>query len=161
MAIPEDPLRQLLLDPDYWRPRLDRLQTSPATVLRVERPDLARPGIEVIELRLPAHDGTTLRALLAHSSVHRSGAAVHLRTCRDFDTCALDFDAVSRGASDVVFPAPPGRRLEDRVLDLLRLSRAISRVESIPEDSVELYCGCQSPPDEFRVADLLRSQGWG
>ncbi|HED65830.1 MAG TPA: hypothetical protein ENJ09_09780 [Planctomycetes bacterium] len=160
MAIPEDPLHQLLLDPDYWKPRLEKLEASPPSVVRIPREDLSRPGVEVLELRLRAHDGTGLRALLAHSTYTRSAREVHLRTCRDFETCALDFGAVSRGTSDVVFPYPPDHRIEDRVLDLLRLTTAVSRLEHVDEHAVELYCGCRTRPDEFRVADLLRDRTW-
>ena len=159
MTASEDPLRDLLLDPGYWRPRLHRLD-SPAQLVRIPREDLGRPGIEVLELRLKAHDGVSLRALLARSAFHREGANVHLRTCCDFDTCALDFDAVERGTSDVVFPPPEGRRLEDRVLDVLRIAQTLCALEGVDPGDLELYSGRTAPPDEFRIAELVRSQGW-
>lgn len=160
MAAPEEPTRHLLLDPDYWRPRLEALRDRPPKVVRIPRDDLARPGVEVVELRLKAHDGAPLRALLARSAFHRAGGEVHLRTCCDFETCALDFRAVERGTSDVVFPFPPGHRLEDRVLDVLRVARTISTVESIEAEAVRLYSGHRTPPDEFRIAELVRDSGW-
>ena len=160
MAAGEEPIRHLLLDPDYWKPRLELLTASPPQLVRIPREDLARPGIEVVELRLKAHDGARLRALLARSAFHKDGRVVHLRTCADLTTCALDFGAVAKGASDVVFPYPTGRRLEDRVLDVLQLARTVCSVESVECRAVTFHCGHQPQPDEFRLAELMREEGW-
>jgi len=160
MAVPEDPLLHLLLDPDYWKPRLQGLATTPTQVVRVPRPDLSRPGIEVVELRLKAHDGAPIRALLARSAFHRAGATVHLRTCGDLETCALDFRAVEQGASDAVFPFPREHRLEDRVLDVLRLARTLSAVESVGCAAIHFTSRQPTRPDEFRIVDRMREVGW-
>jgi hypothetical protein len=160
MAASEDAFRHLLLDPDFWKPRLQRLTDEPQSLVRVPRTDLSRPGIEVIELRIKSHDGATIRALMAHSAFHRNGGAVHLRTCYDLETCALDWGAVEQGTSDVVFPYPPDRKLEDRVLDVLRLTAIVASMESVDSREVRFHSGCQAPPDEFVIADLVRDMGW-
>ena len=97
---------------------------------------------------------------MARSSFHRTGHAVQIRLCGELETCAIDWKAVERGACDVVFPHPPDRRLADRVLDVLRLAAAISSVESVNGDAVRFWSGCQAPPDEFVIADLVRDRGW-
>jgi hypothetical protein len=160
MAASEDGIRHLLLDPDYWKPRLTRLVHQPASIIRTPREDLCRPGIEVVELRLKAHDGASIRALIARSAFHQNGSAIHVRTCGDFDTCAIDWKTVEAGASDVVFPYPESRRLEDRVLDVLRVVQTVTSMESTESRAVELFCGCQTRPDEFRIVDMLRERGW-
>ena len=152
--------RQFLLDHDYWAPRLRRLDDEPRNLVQIPRTDLSRPGIEVTELRLRAHDGAPLRALLARSAFQQSGAQVHLRLCEDLDTCALDWRAVEQGTSDLVFHYPPERRLEDRVLDVLRLTEAACSLEAVDCSDVRFYSGCQSPPDEFVIAELVRDKGW-
>ena len=114
----------------------------------------------MLELRLNAHDGVQIRALLARSVFNRVGCPVQLRTCVDMETCAIDWGAVERGSCDIVFPHPPDRRLEDRVLDVLRWMRAAAQLDAVDGGKIELYSGCQPRPDEFAIADLVRERGW-
>lgn len=160
MASSEGGLRHLLLDPGFWRPRLDQLSDIQRQLVQVPRDDLARPGIEVIELRLRAHDGALLRGLLARSSFHKQGSSVRLRLCANLGTCALDWRSVEEGATDVVFHHPPDRRLEDRVLDVIQVIEATALLENVDHSRVRLHSGVEPPPDEFVLADLVRSQGW-
>lgn len=160
MAASEDALRHMLLDPVYWRPRLERLDDEPHQLVQIPRSELSRPGIEVIELRLRSHDGLPLRALMARSEYHRAGGQVQLRNCADLATCAIDWGAVERGTCDLVFCYPAEHRLENRVLDVLRVIKAASSLEGVDEAQVALYSGCQAPPDEFTIADLVRSHCW-
>jgi len=160
MAVSDHLLRHLLLDPEFWRPRLQRLSQEPRQLVQVPRPDLERPGIEVLELRLKAHDGADLRGLLARSAYHRTGDQVRLRLCGDLETSALDWRAVEEGATDLVFRYPAARRLQDRVLDVVRLTQAACSLESIDCSRIEFHAGHRPTPDEFVIADLFRSQGW-
>ena len=152
--------RQFLLDPDFWATRLKQLEGEPRNLVQIPRTDLSRPGTEVTELRLRAHDGETLHAILARSAFTAEGAPVHLRLCGDLETCAVDWHAVEQGTSDLVFHHPPNRRLEDRVLDVLRLTEAACSLGSIECASVQYFAGCQPLPDEFVIADLVREKGW-
>ena len=68
MPAAEDSNRHLLLDPVYWIPRLKHLSEEPSRLILVPREDLNRPGIEVVEIRVRAHDGTPMRALMARST---------------------------------------------------------------------------------------------
>ena len=62
MGLTGDASRHLLMDPEFWRPRIERLAREPRQLAIFPRPDLSRPGIEVMELRLRAHDGARLTA---------------------------------------------------------------------------------------------------
>ena len=153
----EEALRKRLLDPAFWRPRLATLSENPRRLVVQARPDLSQPGIDVLELQLLAHDGVALRAFLARSAFHTRADSVRVRPCTDLTTCAIDWRSVEEGQTDVVFPRFPERRMEDRVLDVLRLVDAIASVEHVSESCIHLRCGLGPPPDEFVVAELVRS----
>ncbi len=140
MGLFGDASLHLLLDPGYWRPRIERLAQRPRQLVIFPRPDLERPGIEVLELRLRAHDGERLTALLARSAFAQSGESVRLRSCLELSSCQLSWRAVEAGHTDLIFryPGAPGsRRLEDRVLDVLRVIHAVCSIESIDCEKVD------------------------
>ena len=160
----QGPWRQshpLFLGEDFWLPRLAQMRSRPRQLTQLQRIDLARPGIEVLELSLQSHDGTPIKALLTRSTFHRVGRAVHLRTCCGLDTCAIDWKAVDKGIGDLVFPFPADRGLEARVLDVLRMAQVAADLESIQVSEVELHHGVQAAPDEFVIAELVLQQRWG
>ena len=159
MVAPEDALRERLVDPDFWRSRLEALRRVPRHLTQIPRADLSRPGIDVVELRLKAHDRTPLSGLAARSTFHRRGCPIHLRICEALTNCAIDYFAVESGWCDVVFPFPEEHRLEDRVVDVLRLADAAGSLQDLPAQRVELYSGHRPPPQEFVIADLLRERG--
>ena len=152
--------RHFLLDPDFWRPRLERLNESPRQLAIFPRPDLARPGIEVVELRMKAHDGGRLVALLARSSFAQTGEEVRLRPCPDLQDACLDWGAVEAGSSDLVYCYPSDRGLEDRVLDVLRLLGAACSLESVECGKVHLGDEEEPTRDEFSIARFLQNRGW-
>lgn len=147
------------MDPGFWRSRLERLAREPRKLAVFPRPDLSRPGIEVVELRLAAHDGARLTALLAHSAFAENGLVVRLRTCPDPDGSKLDFSAVEEGGTDLVFQYPPERRLEDRVLDVLRVVAAACSVENVDCSKVSFQPSDSCPQDEFAIVQYLREMG--
>ena len=159
MGLTGDASRSLLLDPGYWRPRLERLEREPRKLAVFPRPDLSRPGIDVVELRLCAHDGARLTALLARSAFAGTGLVVRLRACLDAQGPELDFSAVEEGGTDLVMQYPPGRRLEDRVLDVLRIVAAACSVESVDCSRVSLHPSDSCVQDEFVIVELLRRMG--
>src|SRR5688572_10960423 len=97
MGLTGDASRNLLMDPGFWRPRLERLEREPRKLAVFPRPDLSRPGIDVVELRLCAHDGVKLTALLARSAFAETGLVIRLRACAGQDGPELDFSAVEEG----------------------------------------------------------------
>jgi len=180
MGLSGDASRHLLLDPDFWRPRLERLASVPRHLALFPRPDLERPGVEVLELRLKAHDGARLKAVLARSAFAANGGRVHLRLAQGCGhngssssaahssaadspmEDALDWGAVERGETDLVFryPGPEPRRLEDRVLDALRIVDAACSIESVDCGHITFDDEQGHLPDEFVIAQFFRLKGW-
>ena len=152
--------RELLLDPAYWRPRLERLGQAPRSLVVVPRPDLGRPGVEVVEVRVRAHDGARLTGILGRPSFCAQGDVVHVRVADALSCTELDWNAIEEGESDLVFSFPPERSLEDRVLDVLRVAQSAASLESTSWQQVHLIPRRDAPKDEQVLADLLRSKGW-
>ena len=154
-------LRRHLMDPGYWQPRLQRLADVPRQLVVCPRPDLSRPGIEVLELRLQAHDGTPLRALLGRSSFAQRGNLVRLHGAADLQPEELDWGSLDAGRTDVAVCFAPERRLEDRVLDVLRVAEAASSLETVDTHRFRLGDdACAEGGDEFLLARLLLERGW-
>ncbi|NOT29116.1 MAG: hypothetical protein HOP15_01570 [Planctomycetes bacterium] len=160
MGLTGDASRHLLMDPEFWRPRIERLAREPRQLAIFPRPDLSRPGIEVQELRMRAHDGARLRALLSRSVFAGEGLAVNLRACHDLGGVELDFSAVEAGGTDLVFEYPKERRLEDRVLDVLRIAGAACSVEGIECENLAFLTNGSCVQDEFAIVQFLRQDGW-
>jgi hypothetical protein len=160
MGLSGEASRRHFLDPEYWQPRLERLWKEPRQLTFFPRPDLSRPGIDVRELRLRAHDGARLTALLARSAFAGFGLEVQLRACPDLDRALLDWSSVEQGGSDLVFCYPPERKLEDRVLDVVRVVEAACSVESIDCSQVTFHSVAGAIPDEFQIVKFLREKGW-
>jgi len=160
MGLTGDASRHLLMDPEFWRPRLERLDREPRQLAIFPRPDLGRAGIHVEELRLRAHDGARIGALLARSAFASTGLEVHLRACPEPGDSTLDFSTVESGGTDLVFTYPPGRRLEDRVLDLLRVVSAACSLENIDCSRVSFHPSDCCVQDEFAIVEFLRQGGW-
>jgi hypothetical protein len=121
---------------------------------------LARPGVEVVELRLRAHDGARLTAILGRPSFCSQGEVVRVRVADALACTDLDWHAIEQGVSDLVFIPPPGHSLEDRVLDVLRVGRSAAELESTSWGSIELLPERDAPRDEQLLANLLRAKGW-
>ena len=160
MGLTGDASRHLLLDPEFWRPRLERLEQEPRQLAFLPREDLSRPGVEVVELRLRAHDGARLTALLARSAFAGTGLRVQVRACADLAQALPDFETVESGGSDLVFCYPQGRRLEDRVLDVIRIVGAACSVECVNCQQITFLPSGAAVQDEFVIADFLRKEGW-
>jgi hypothetical protein len=160
MGLSGETSRHLLLDPEYWLPRLEKLAKEPRQLAIFPRPELSRPGIDVLELWLRAHDGVRLIALLARSAFVGSGLHVQLRSCSDLAQAVLDWRSVERGGSDLVYCYPPGRKLEDRVLDVVRIVEAACSMESVDCEKIEFHSAVASLPDEFAIVQFFRSRGW-
>jgi hypothetical protein len=146
-------LHPLLLEPGYWANRLRELRLSRVSLVIIPRPELSSKGIEVDEFRVRAHDGVRLWGLRARSRFGTSAARV--RVVGPSDLPQIDQRAIERGEVEFVFQEPAGRRLEDRVLDVLRVCQVAVEVGSASA-RVELVAseGCQAP-DEFLIATQL------
>ena len=121
----------------------------------------ARAGTEVLELRLRAFDGERLTALIARPAFGQLGQALHMRAVEVLEEDQINWDAVEQGQTELIFRYPKNRRLEERVLDVLRITDAAGSVESTDHLEVRYAGGeCDHPPDELVIAGLLRTKGW-
>jgi len=153
---PKRALHPLLLERGYWRNRLEELRLTRLSVLLIPRAELSTGLVEVDEFRIRAHDGIRLfgiRALCRFGPVLRPARIRCVGTC---DLPDIDTGAVCRGAAEFVFQQPAGRRLEDRVLDLLRVFQLAVSSENIDPRNIELVVPDGGPsPDEFLIASQL------
>lgn len=146
-------LHPLLLESGYWRNRLRELRLSRVSLVLIPRPELSGNGIEVDEFRVRAHDGIRLWGLRARSRFGNHSARV--RIVGPSDLPMIDSTAVLRGEAEFVFQAPAGRRLEDRVLDVMRVCHLASEVGSSAGQIALVPPEAGPAPDEFLIASQL------
>jgi hypothetical protein len=145
-----------LLEPTYWRSRLQGMGQVGRSLTLVPRPDLSGAGIEVVEFRLRAHDGTRLWGLLARPGWHPGELPARIRMVGPAERPEVDSHALERGEADVVFQEPPGRRLEDRVLDVVRICQLAQDTEGVDRGRIHFISPTdRREPDEFLIAQQL------
>lgn len=159
-SAPHRTLHPLLLDPQYWRNRLAELDLAQRRLLMIPRLDLSCPGLDVTEIRFRTHDGLRLWGLVGRSSVHRDERPARVRLVGPSTPPDVDAGCVEDGCLDVVVQEVAGRRLEDRVLDLLRVLDLARRLDGVDSARVRLEPPVdEHVPDEYRIAEELRSGG--
>lgn len=149
----------LLLDPDYWRQRLSRLESVQRGLVLIPRADLSGPLADVVEWRLRAHDGTRLWGLRGASHFHPSPRGASIREVAPGILPEVDLAAIGEGLVDFVFQVPAGRRLEDRVLDLVRVYQMALHAGLQPQEIVLVPGDAHHAPDEFLIAHALVEKG--
>lgn len=146
----------LLMEPTYWRNRLQELDGVLRTLSLVPRPDLSGHGRQVVEFRLRAHDGQRLWGLLARPEWHGGSRPAHIRVVGPSERPDVDGRALEEGISDIVLQESAGRRLEDRVLDVVRVCQMACSTEGIDPDRVRFAAlDGRSAPDECLIAEQL------
>lgn len=156
-------LHPLLLERSYWRNRLQELELARQSVLLIPRPELSSPLMEVDEFRIRAHDGVRLFGLRAQCRFPGARRVARIRIVGPSDLPEIDRSAIENGESEFVFQEPAGRKLEDRVLDVLRICRLAAEC-SVQADSqedpsrVHLLADEGEEPDEFLIASQLLSE---
>jgi len=129
-------------------------------LLIVPRPDLSCSGCEVQELRFRAHDGTRLSGLMGWCPIFQCEQPAQLRLATAQEPPVIDVEKVQKGYTEFILQEPAGRRLEDRVLDVLRFYDLASSFESIDSARVQLVVNDEAqPPDEILIAEELRAGG--
>lgn len=147
-------LHPLLLERGYWRNRLQILKLARPSVLIIPRPELSAPEVEVDEFRIRAHDGIRLFGLRARPRLIAPNGTVRVRLVGPCELPQIDQSTVQDGMTEFVLQLPAGRRLEDRVLDVLRVCQLASERES----AVQLFAAAHDQePDEFLIAAQLLS----
>ncbi len=124
-------VQTLLLDPAYWNARLEQVQEGPGSWLSSPRTDLHGPGRWVEEFRMKAHDGELLWGLVSYPSFFQGARPCCIRAAGPADPIELDPAAIEQGTIEILVQSPAGRRLEDRVLDLLRIYHQAQRLPTI------------------------------
>ena len=150
-------LHPLLLERKYWRDRLQEQQATRPFLLLTPRPDLSSASCDVQEIRFRAHDGARIWGLVGRSPFLRGPQPASLRVLNAADVPRIDVGEVERGRTQFLIQMPPGRRLVDRVLDVLRLRQIAVDFALIDGERVEFAGG--EGRDEVRIASELRSGG--
>ncbi len=149
----------LLLDPEFWRGRVAGMGSISRGLLLFPRPDLSTSVVEVVEWSLRSHDGTRLWGLKGHSAFHPTARGVWVREFDGADAPTISLEPVYEGCVDFAMQVKPGRRLEDRVLDVLRVLQAAPGICGIEPSKVHLRAGGDKEPDEFLIASQLVGAG--
>lgn len=149
----------LLLDPCFWSARLSKLGLENRGLVLLPRGDLSGPLADVVEWRLRAHDGLRLWGLRASSHFHPEPKGASIREVATGELPEIDVASVAEGRVDFVFQVPAGRRLEDRVLDLLRVYQMALRDGLRPDSIVMVPDSDGHAPDEFLIARALIQKG--
>jgi hypothetical protein len=165
MALPgRQPPLPYLVDRRFWQARMDRMDGVRRGLLILPRSDLSSPFVDVVEWRMRAHDGQRLWGLRALSPFHTDPKGVHLREVAATELPTVRLDTVVEGRAEFVLQVPAGRRLEDRVLDVLRVVQvALSTCRVDPEqirlDPTDTGPEGERVPDEFLIVERLMRQG--
>ena len=124
------------------------------------RPDLSSPLVDVIDWRLRAHDGARITGLRGQSPFHPCPKGAWIRQAAPGEDMEVSIEAISEGCVDFVYRATPGRRLEDRVLDVLRVWQAALN-GGVDQETVRFVPSApQDAPDEFMIAERLLERGF-
>lgn len=125
----------------------------------IPRPDLSTPLCDVVEWRLRAHDGTRLWGLRGCSPFHPLAKGAAIREVPAAELPAVDSLRVAGGCIDFVFQVPAGRRLEDRVLDLVRVYH-VAIHQGVEPLAIQLVASADEQcRDEFLIARGLLQRG--
>ena len=152
-------LHPLLLDPTYWRNRLEELNLGRRSLLVTPRPDLSSSVLEVGEIRMKTHDGIRLWGMMGRLTLGCAEQPARIRFVAADEEVTIDRDAVKEGCVDLVLQEPTGRRLEDRVLDVMRACQTAIDLDGIdPENVTFEFERPEQQPDEVRIASHLLSR---
>jgi len=148
-------LHPLLFERSYWRNRLQELKLARQSVLLIPRPELSSSFVEVDEFRIRAHDGLRLYGLRAQSRIGGGLGPARVRIVGPSDLPTIDCENIVSGQCEYVFQEPAGRKLEDRVLDVLRICQLAADTGSDNTRGVRLASDEGSEPDEFLIASRI------
>ncbi|MCB9908154.1 MAG: hypothetical protein H6830_10595 [Planctomycetes bacterium] len=147
----------LLLEPSYWNQRLSELEEGAGSMFSSPREDLSGSGREVEEFRLKTHDGQLLWGLIAYPTFFQGSRPCCIKAAGPAEPIVLDPSAPETGTVEILYQVPAGRRLEDRVVDLLRIYAQARRQPRIEPTALRLSETSRVQRDEFWIAsELLR-----
>ena len=150
------PPHPLLLEQEYWRNRLRALSLARPSALYTPRQDLSSRSVRVEEFRVRAYDGLRLCGLVGKRAMAIGTSQTRLRILPADQPPEIDLPAIRSGMIEYALQLPPGRRLEDRVLDVLRVCELAASRESIrPRDVLLFAPEGEAEPDEFLIVSQL------
>lgn len=136
----------LLLEPAYWRDRLRCLEGGPVGVVWTPRHDLSGRGVEAMEFRIVAHDGERLWGLFAWPAWQNEPWKAIVRSVGPAERPEIDARRVREGVAEFIFQEPAGRRLSDRVVDVLHVVKLAFQTRGIGDVEVETEPGHGAGP---------------
>jgi hypothetical protein len=149
-----------LLDSCYWQERISNAQKVPKRLLILPRPDLSGPAADVIEWRLRTHDQQRLWGLRGLSPFHPDPKGALLCAVSAAELPQVDPALLAEGQAHFVYQVPAGRRLEDRVLDALRVLQTVLELVQLTSDRIHLIGQAnEDEPDEFMILRRLQEAG--
>lgn len=159
----------LLLDPSYWRERIESIESDAVGVVWTPRPDLSGSGKDVTEFRIRTHDGGRLWGLFARPTWQKGPWPAVVRSVGPADRPEVTAPLVRSGSAEFVFQEPAGRRLADRVLDVMQVCRfalethgidgvEVEAPEPATEESSRGACRNGAGADELVIAEHLMTQ---
>lgn len=151
---PRKPLHPLLFDRVYWHKRLSDNNLSRSSVFLTPRPELSSAWLEVHEFRLRSHDGIRLFGIRAECQQNLARSRALVRLLGPCDSPEPDASELLEGGTEFLVQEPAGRKLEDRVMDLLRVIRLAARHSGRPVSEVDLLSE-GNPPDEVLIVSQL------
>ncbi|MDF1836576.1 MAG: hypothetical protein P1V35_01790 [Planctomycetota bacterium] len=120
------------------------------------RKDLSCGGRRVEEFRLRSHDGQMLWGLISYPTFFPGTRPCRIRAAGPADPLELDPEAHEVGRVEILYQSPAGRRLEDRVMDLLRVREQAKREPNVRSDATSIQsCLAKHPVDEVLIAQQL------
>jgi len=126
------------------------------SALYTPRPDLSTSAVKVEEFRVRGHDGLRLTGLQGRRSLALAEIRIRLRLVPADGIPDIDLRAVAGGVVEYALQFPAGRRLEDRVLDVVRICELAATKDAVKPSEVQLYTPPGEPePDEFLIASEL------
>lgn len=152
-----------LLDEKFWSERLQEEAAVPLRMLVLPSGN-SDDGTEAFELMVSGRDGERLHGVLVRRTHDveplSSGARPALRLVAGHADQQHPADLADCEA-ELHFEPAPHKRLEERVLDTLRMLRAARRVDGIACARALAAGSCElPPPDEFLIAECLLNRGW-
>lgn len=129
-------------------------------LLILPRPDLSSPLMDVVEWRMRAHDGARLWGLRGGCPFHPKPSGAWIREVSSCDLPEICVDSIADGRLEFVWQVPAGRKLEDRVLDVLKVWQVAVAYSGLEPEQVELVTAVAGhESDEFMIASKLIAQG--
>lgn len=153
-------LHPLLMEPTYWRNRVEEMNLRQRSLFVLPRPDLSSPAVDVAEIRLRAHDGLRLVGITGRCTLGSKAMPVRIRMICADQPLEVDREAVCDGFCDIAIHVPNNRRLEDRVLDVMRACQTAAEMDGVDPGRISfVFRSDDSEPDELRIASQLLSHG--